>query len=263
MTLRSHDGTKKIQIPEEAKHLAKKYNAVFTQGDGTEIRVADNIIDALGKRDVRTTMAQNTNFIPFTASLYEDTWRVKSIGILSGQEFSIEDETKRLVDWLEPKSGEWVMDVGCSSAVYARALAKAAPDANIVAVDMSRAMMKEARQRALSDALDLYLVRADASDMPYFNASFDRLAMGGTLNELHDAAKVLYECRRVLKTNGKLFMMYLLKAESFAGRVAQKSAELGGISFWTKSEAEALFNRCGFQIERRETLGIVDFVVLG
>lgn len=263
MILRSHDGTKKIPIPAEAKVLGKSYNAVFSQADGSEIRVKDNVIDTLADRNVRKTLAQSTNFIPLTASVYEDTWRVKSIGFLSGAEFTIEDETKRLVEWLDPKSGEWVMDVGCSSAVYARAIAKAAPDANVVAVDMSPAMLKEARQRAMGDALEMYLVRADASDMPYFNASFDKLAMGGTLNELLDPAKVLYECRRILKNEGKFFVMYLLKAESFAGRLAQKSAELGGISFWSKSEAEGLFNRCGFQIERRESLGIVDFVVLG
>jgi len=80
---------------------------------------------------------------------------------------------------------------------------------------------------------------------------------------LYDPAKALYECRRVLKPGGTFFVMYLLKAETWAGRLLQKSAEVGGIQFWSLSEADALFERCGFEVKRRSTLGIVDFVLLG
>lgn len=262
MILRSQDGTKKVSIPAEAKRLSKRYNAVFSQADGSEIRVEDNVIDTMGERKLRTSLAQASNSIPLTASVYEDTWRVKSIGILSGQDFSIDEETRRLVEWLQPQSGEWILDVGCSSAVYARALAKAAPEAEIIAMDLARPMLSEARSRCLSDGVDAYLLQADASDMPLFTASMDKLAMGGTLNELYDPAKALYECRRVLKPGGLFFVMYLLKAETWAGRLLQKSAELGGIQFWSLNEADALFERCGFEVKRRSTLGIVDFVLL-
>jgi SAM-dependent methyltransferase len=262
MTLRSQDGTKKVPILAEVKRLSKRYNAVFTQADGSEIRVTDNLIDTVGDRKLRTSLAQASNSIPLTASVYEDTWRVKSIGILSGQDFSIDDETQRLVEWLQPQSGEWILDVGCSSAVYARALAKAAPEAEIIAMDLARPMLTEARSRCLADGVDAYLLQADASDMPLFTASMDKLAMGGTLNELYDPAKALYECRRVLKPGGLFFVMYLLKAETWAGRLLQKSAEVGGIQFWSLSEADALFERCGFEVKRRATLGIVDFVLL-
>ena len=98
--------------------------------------------------------------------------------------------------------------------------------------------------------------------MPFFSKTFDGLAMGGTLNELSDPEKVLYECRRVIKENGTFFMMHLVTAESWYGRVFQSSAEWGGINFWSVEESNQLFEKAGFAIVKQEVKGIVCFTSL-
>lgn len=251
-----------VRIPEEAKRLASGFNAVLQVPDGTEVRIEAGIIDAIGDRALNLTLAQRSNLISATAAVYEDTWRVKSIGILSGEAFPIEAETDLLIDWLEPVAGDTVLDLGCSTALYARALARAAPDADVVAIDLARPMLNEARRRAVSDRLDLYLLRADAEHLPFANASVRKAAIGGSLNEFRDPVKALYEARRVLRKDGSLFVMALREADTFAGRLLQKGAATGGITFWSAAALAALYERCGFRIRKRENRGIVEFALL-
>lgn len=251
-----------VRIPEQAKRLASGFNAVLQVPDGTEVRIDAGIIDAIGERDLNLTLAQRSNLIPATAAVYEDTWRVKSIGILSGEDFPIEAETGLLTGWLEPEAGEILLDLGCSTALYGRALAMAAPGADVVAVDVARPMLNEARRKAVGEGIDLYLLRADAEHLPFANASVNKAAIGGSLNEFRDTVKALYEARRVLRKDGRLFVMVLREADTFAGRLLQKGAATGGITFWSAEALAALYERCGFRILRRERRGIVEFALL-
>jgi SAM-dependent methyltransferase len=252
-----------VRIPEEAKRLASGFNAVLQVPDGTEVRIEGGIIDTLGDREMDLTLAQRSNLVPVTAAMYEDTWRVRSIGILSGEAFPIEAETALLTEWLAPTAGEILLDLGCSTALYARALAKAAPDAATVAIDYARPMLHEARRRAIAAGIDLYLLRADCEHLPFANGSVGKAAIGGTLNEFRDPVKALYEARRVLRKDGSLFVMALREADTFAGRFLQKGAASGGITFWSASALSDLYERCGFRIRKRENRGIVEFALLG
>jgi ubiquinone/menaquinone biosynthesis C-methylase UbiE len=151
------------------------------------------------------------------------------------------------------------LDLGASTALYARALKAAQPKASIVALDFSLQMLEEARIKSEADETDLYLVRADGRDLPFFSKTFDGIVMGGTLNELSDPVKVLYEANRVLKKEGCFFMMHLIKSDAWYGRLLQESVGLGGIKFWTVEESNELFKRAGFSIDKQITRGIVCF----
>src|SRR5690625_7685126 len=98
--------------------------------------------------------------------------------------------------------------------------------------------------------------------MPFFSGTFDGMVMGGTLNELSDPARVLYECRRTLKKGGTLFMMHLIQSEGGVGRMIQASAEWSGLGLLTLKESRELFERAGFQLEEQYTKRIVCFTRL-
>lgn len=78
-------------------------------------------------------------------------------------------------------------------------------------------MLEEARIKAEADETDIFLLRADGRDMPFFSKTFDGIVMGGTLNELSDPTKVLYEANRVLKKEGSFFVMHLIKSDAWYG----------------------------------------------
>lgn len=247
-----------IQLPEEVSILSKPFNGSVCSNKGDEYTIKNNIVDLLTK-EKSYTLAQSTNHWRMTASVYEDLWRVRSLSLLTGEPFPIRKEKELLAEWVHPMPGKHYLDVGCSTALYARSLFKAEPKSIQVALDFSMAMLEEARIKSEADQADLFLVRADAREMPFFGKAFDGVVMGGTLNELSDELKVLFECRRVLKDNGVFFVMHLIQSETWYGKVLQNSAEWSGIKFWTVEQSNELFMRAGFTVEEQFTKGIVCF----
>lgn len=211
----------------------------------------------------KRTAAQLSNFLLPTALVYEDLWRKRSLRILSRGPFPIQEEKDLLTDWLtEWRSGSF-LDIGCSTALYARTLASAFPEAEVTAVDFSLPMLKQAEKKAKQEGVPINLHRADAIDLPFDSDSFDAICMGGTLNELGpDTERVLAECSRMLRPIGAFFVMYLLQAETFVGRGLQGFLKGGGLRFWSRVETLALFEASGFDEARFFSQGVVAFSLL-
>ncbi len=253
------DERNSYRIPAEAADLSKPFNAEVA-GKGSEpLLIKDNIIRFQKKTPSGISMAQRSNLLPPTAKMYENVWRKRSIGILSGEDFSFEDEAALLCDWADPQPGETIVDLGCSTAFYARSLFRRQPDATQIAVDFSLPMLEEARSFAESEKANMYLLQADASALPLYGESVDAVVCGGSLNEFSKTEKVLWETKRILKPGGRAFFMYLLKAETLAGKLLQAGSAGGGISFWTEKESEKLFADNGFETEKSERKGVVCF----
>lgn len=251
-----------ILIPEETSALSVPFNGTVCSSRGDEYNIRNNIIDILGKDPDFTSIAQSSNHWKITAATYEDIWRKRSLSLLSGEDFPIEKEHELLIDWTAPHAGGWYLDLGCSTALYARALKAAQKEAHIVALDSSTQMLEEARLKAEADETDIYFVRADGRNLPFFSQTFDGIVMGGTLNELTEELKVLYEAKRVLKEDGVFFVMHLVKSGAWYGRLLQESVALGGIKFWSVDESNNLFKKAGFKVEEQLVKGIVCFTKL-
>lgn len=251
-----------IAIPEEVTNLNKSFNGTICSNKGDEYQITDNIVDLLGEESVSMSWAQSSNHWKVTAALYEDIWRKRSLSILTGKEFPIKKEQELLVDWLNPRSNQLYLDIGCSTGLYGRLIKKAEPECDFVSLDFSMQMLQEARLKSEAEEVDLYFLRADARKLPFFGASFDGLTMGGTLNELTDPLKVLYEARRVIKKDGIFFMMHLIKAGAWYTRLLQDSAEFSGIKFWTIGESNKMFEQAGFSVVDQFSKGIVCFTKL-
>lgn len=256
-----HDDMK-IRLGHEISDLGSGFNGTIGTSKGDEYQVNKNIVELLADNLPPTTLAQSSNLLSLTADAYEDYWRNYSIKVISGEHFSIEDEKQRLLEWFSPRDGEKYIDLGCSTALYARTIANHAPGSAVVAIDLSLPMLNKARDKAKEEKTDLYLVQANAENLPFFSGSFDGAMIGGSLNEFGDPVKALYEARRVLKSDGRLFIMYLLKAETMFGSALQKMTGIGGIHFWNQTESVQLFERTGFEIERELRVGIVHFCLL-
>ena len=251
-----------ITIPADAANLQKRFNGTVCSNKGDEYAIRNNIVDLLGEDAVDMSWAQSSNHWKVTAALYEDIWRKRSLSILSGEEFPIRKEQELLMDWLNPQPNRRYLDIGCSTALYGRLLKKEETRCEMVSLDFSYQMLEEARLKSEAEKADQYLVRADARFLPFFSAVFDGVTMGGTLNELTDPARVLYEARRVIKKDGIFFMMYLVKADTWYVRLLQESAEFSGIKFWTVQDSNKLFEQTGFRIADQFSKGMVCFAKL-
>lgn len=206
------------------------------------------------------TPAQWSNLFPLTPWIYEDLWRVRALGILSGGPFPVEEELGLLADALAvpASSGGMILDAGCSTGLYARGVLAAHPGAMVTAVDLSSGMLKAAGRKAGAEGAGLTLVRADLAALPFHDGFFDGACMGGTLNELgKEAETALMECRRVLKQGGVFFNMHLLTAGSSAGRWLQRALAASGLRFWSREESEEMVCAAGFEVTRMEVRGVV------
>lgn len=95
--------------------------------------------------------------------------------------------------------GGVVLELGCGTGRYTPDWA--APSGRYVAVERSPAMLGLARQNCSSRSLPLDLLCADAANLPFPDATFDRVLAGWVVVNLRPAARraVLAEASRVLR----------------------------------------------------------------
>lgn len=200
------------------------------------------------------SLAQSSNFLGLTAALY-DLWRVKSISLLTRENFPLEREFALMLEWLNLQPGQAFLDVGTSTGNYARVLAQTG--AQVTAIDISKAFLERAAQA--SDNLGILFEQANAENLPYPDSSFDGAVLGATLNEFFHTELALQEIARVLKPGGKLFMMYLCESETSLGRLVQLPFKLIGVRFPKREWLQTTLRSLGFERPRAEVRRAVAF----
>ncbi|MEX0612331.1 MAG: class I SAM-dependent methyltransferase [Pirellulales bacterium] len=107
-----------------------------------------------------------------------------------------------------------ILDVGSGAGQIAGHLLEFAdPDARIVCIDLSHAMLCRARRRLNSDRPTY--VAADLANLPFADRSFDGVTCGYVLEHLPDPSVGLSELARVLRSGGR--MLLLTTEDNFAG----------------------------------------------
>jgi SAM-dependent methyltransferase len=136
-------------------------------------------------------------------------WRSSPLGQITDR---IEQEL--LFELLGPAPGKTLLDVGCGDAAFAMEFIRRGGRAT--GLDADPAMVAAARQRTRPAGARICLVAARAQNLPFKDATFDRVLAVTTLCFVHDAARAVEEMARVLKPGGSLVI-----------------GELGRWSFWS------------------------------
>lgn len=100
-----------------------------------------------------------------------------------------------------------MLDVATGTADLALALKKAAPDAEVVGVDFSDAMLEVGRAKAKRRGVDVRLDHGDGTDLDAADASVDSLTIAFGLRNFADVSAGLREFRRVLRPGGRLVVL--------------------------------------------------------
>ncbi len=77
----------------------------------------------------------------------------------------------------------------------------------VVGLDMNRDMLRLAQRKPLADRAGLAWVQADAEQLPFDEAAFDRVAIGFSTRNLTDLSAGVHEMVRVLKPGGRLLIL--------------------------------------------------------
>lgn len=189
---------------------------------------------AAGSAPPRTaplTPAQCSNLLLLTALGYQ-TWRERSLTLLTGGPLPLSREAAYFEALCCPQAGQTWLDIGTSSGFYAGVLAHAG--AEVLACDISPAMLKVAAHREPSPLISYALLDAECSGLP--DASFDGVVIGATLNETASPARMLAEVQRLLRPGGQLWLMTLARDGSALQAALRR---FGGLSFPDEAQLSA------------------------
>jgi demethylmenaquinone methyltransferase/2-methoxy-6-polyprenyl-1,4-benzoquinol methylase len=106
------------------------------------------------------------------------------------------------------RPGMKVLDVAGGTADLARAMARrVAPGGEVWLTDINASMLAVGRDRLIDEGLHAPAAQCDAEQLPFADASFDRVTVAFGLRNMTRKEQALSEMRRVLKPGGKLLVL--------------------------------------------------------
>jgi len=116
---------------------------------------------------------------------------------------------KAMVSWMKKTypnfSPKRILDIGCGIGHNVLPIARAFPDAEIIAIDTGRPMLKYGHARAVALGIDnVTFMQAEASDLPFEDESFDWIQTTMFLHETGGKSiyNIMKEVYRTLKKEG-------------------------------------------------------------
>lgn len=117
------------------------------------------------------------------------------------------------VDHVNPRAGEALLDVAGGTGDIAFRLKKKAPDAAVTVCDLTEAMVRVGRDRAIDqgqvqcEAGGIDWTVGNAETLPFTSRSMDAYTIAFGLRNVTHIDKALAEARRVLKPGGRFFCL--------------------------------------------------------
>lgn len=124
-------------------------------------------------------------------------------------------------------------------------------------IDLSEAMLKQARNRGLSNTH-----HGDCVDMPYSDNKFDGVFAGDAIHHMAEPVLVFREVRRVLKPGGR-FVIEEFDPSRLVGKLLYAMERLSGMGSQFKEPAEllSLVERADFSEVTLEQDGFVYYLI--
>lgn len=113
---------------------------------------------------------------------------------------------RSLVEQAELRPGQRVLDLGCGTGTLALLISEHEPGCEVTGLDADPDILRLARAKAEEHGADIEFQEALSTEMPFEDASFDRVLSTLFFHHLMPADKraTLAEIRRILKPGGRL-----------------------------------------------------------
>jgi len=143
-----------------------------------------------------------------------------------------------------------LLDVGCGTGWAVMEAARRAPQGWACGVDLSSAMVEEARRKT-NGLLNAEFLLADAESLPYADGYFDCVLCTFSFHHYSTPERALEEMKRVLKPGGVLHILDNNR-RSFLGLYGLwdlyfKLTEPGHVGYYSKEGLQAAVRKSGFK----------------
>ena len=151
------------------------------------------------------------------------------------------DECARVIEWLDPRPGDHVLDVGCGDGFYDRQMARRG--ARVDAIDASHHRVARASRWHPHPSVIYHHMTADALALD--DQRFDKVVSICVLEHIQDDLRALSEMCRVLRPGGRLVLSCdSLSNASITERLRRRHARRYSVKrFYTR---ESLYERLRF-----------------
>ncbi len=126
------------------------------------------------------------------------------------------------IERLQPEKTDRILDIGCGNAVVTIELARHVPEGEIVAIEISSDMYRQALQNIReSNITNINVINCDAFEINYEN-EFDAVFSNSAIHWIYDLEKMYNKIYRALKDKGKIMIQTALKQENPLIEAAKK-----------------------------------------
>lgn len=166
----------------------------------------------------------------------------------------VADHGLPVVDWLAPRPGERILDLGCGDGALTAKLIALGCEA--VAVDQSAAMVEAARRNGIPASV------ADARRLE-FHSEFDAVFSNAVLHWINEADAVVEGVARALRPGGRFVGEFggqdniALVCAALRDAMSRRGVELDATCGWyfpSAAEYAAVLERHGFDVRRAELI---------
>ena len=131
---------------------------------------------------------------------------IRHLDAISGMD-RVQGYKRRTFEYLTLAPGQRVLEVGCGAGDDVRALAQlVGATGEAVGIDVSAAMVAEARRRAAAEGSAARFETCDATHVPFPDGHFDGCRADRVLQHLDDPARAVAEMARVVKAGGRVVL---------------------------------------------------------
>ena len=126
-----------------------------------------------------------------------------------GRLFGSEAAHRQLVDQVDVEPGQHVLDIGCGTGNLTLLIKRLHPGADVVGLDPDPKALVLARRKAEERSSTVRFDQGFSDELPYAEASFDRVFSAFMLHHLalDVKEKTLREARRVLRSGGAFYAL--------------------------------------------------------
>ncbi len=166
---------------------------------------------------------------------------------------------KKVVDSLEIKARNYLLDASCGTGELLRYLQKKVPLAKLYGLDLSSKMLKVTKKKLGSRAI---LKEGSVERLPFASRSFDFVFSTEAFHHYLHPEKALPEFHRVLMPKGKLVIADL----NFSSAVVHKLfkwLEPGHVDIYSPKQFKEMFEDAGFKVLSQKRVGMFAIITVG